>query len=64
MTREQAEFIKEFRVVLGYSWKNIHAEWIDEYENNTISKISKTEGKRLCNEAMEMLNERLDDGWK
>ena len=39
------------------------AEWIEEYENNTICKISKTEGKRLCNQAMEILNEKLEDGW-
>jgi|Wag4MinimDraft_6_1082665.scaffolds.fasta_scaffold69379_2 hypothetical protein len=63
MTREQAEFVKEFRVILGYSWRAVHREWCDEYEKNTIQKGNQQKGIELCNEAMELLNEKIEDGW-
>ena len=63
MTREQAEFVKEFRVILGYSWRAVHQEWCDQYENNTIKKGNQLKGIKLCNEAMELLNEKVEDGW-
>jgi hypothetical protein len=63
MTSEQAEFVKEFRVVLGYSWKEVHREWSEQYENNTILRGNQKKGIELCNEAMELLNEKIEDGW-
>ncbi len=64
MTREQAEFVKEFRVILGYSWKEVHREWSEQYENNTIQKGNQLKGMELCNEAMKLLNEKMQDGWE
>jgi len=62
MTSEQAKFVKEFRVVLGYSWKEVHREWSEQYENNTILKGNQKKGIELCNEAMKILNEKMDYG--
>ena len=77
---EVAEFIKELRVEKGYSYRKIHQEFQSQYVrekdwyfNPESLKLNgdtsyphgnQNEGKKLCDSAMKLLGESLEDGWE
>lgn len=79
MTREQALFVKKYRVEEEYTWRAVHREWQIQYEpkeewwyNSAIPKELQDEnvpnghqevGMELCYTAMQLLNEDEEMGW-
>jgi hypothetical protein len=80
MNLEIAEFIKELRVDKEFSHRKIHQEFQSEYIkekdwyfNPEVLKLNpdtsyphgnQNEGKKLCDTAMKLLGESLEDGWE
>jgi len=79
MTRFQALFIKLLRVRWDYSWRAVHAAYQVRYINKeswwfnpSLLKIipdksqphgNQIVGMDLCNDAINMLGEKVEDGW-
>lgn len=69
MTRFQALFVKYLRIRCDGSWRWVAAKYEDRYIHNNSFKIGLTHGgnqiigRDLCNEAMNMLGEKVEDGW-
>ena len=79
MTHFQALVVKYWRVREEYSWRMVHALWQKRYVpkeqwwfNDGLLKIDNDKtfphgnqiyGMDLCEEAMGLLNERVEDGW-
>ena len=61
MTRFQANFIKLLRVRHDYTWRAIAREWYERYGQYNPSH--QMFGQQLCNEAMELLGEKVEEGW-
>lgn len=69
MTRFQALFVKYLRVKCDGSWRWVAAK----YQMRYIDKVpfifettlggSQIDGMNLCSEAMNLLNEKVEDGW-
>ena len=61
ITLEQAKFIKNLRVVEGYTWRAVARDYSAQYmtsrSNNQILGIA------LCTSAMLLLEEQVEDGW-
>jgi hypothetical protein len=61
ITLEQAQFIKNLRVVEGYSWRAVARDYSEKYmEEKTTNQIL---GMNLCNSAMRLLGETMEDDW-
>lgn len=69
LTKQQAEFIKDLRVNKDYSWRAVARDVSGEYpelgvdgsvEFNVGNQI---DGIALCDAAMKLLNEKVEDGW-
>lgn len=69
MNNFQANFVKYLRVKCGGSWRWVAGKWEERYVDNTPFKFESTirgnqlVGLELCNKAMKMLNEKVEDGW-
>lgn len=61
ITLEQAQFIKNLRVVEGYSWRAVARDYSEKYmEEKTTNQIL---GMTLCTSAMIVLGETIEDDW-
>jgi hypothetical protein len=61
ITLEQAQFIKNLRVVEGYSWRAVARDYSEKYmEEKTTNQIL---GINLCTSAMRLLGETVEDDW-
>jgi hypothetical protein len=62
-TKEEAKMIKHWRIDRGCSWRKVAelaaAQWPDRH----IESGHQIEGRMLCDEAMDLLGEKIDDGW-
>lgn len=78
LTLEMAEFVKDLRVIKGYSWRAVHRDWQIKYIpkenwfiNSAIPPDFNTEkanghqpaAMELCDKCMMMLGEEIEDGW-
>lgn len=69
LTKEQAEFIKDLRVVKGYSWRAVARDVSGKYPELKINGSveynygNQIDGISLCDSAMQLLNEKVEDGW-
>lgn len=61
MTKFQALYIKVLRIRWDYTWRSIALEWFERY--NVYNIFHQQFGRDLCNEAMKLLNEKVEDGW-
>jgi hypothetical protein len=61
ITLEQAQFIKNLRVVEGYTWRAVARDYSEKYmDEKTNHQIL---GMNLCASAMRLLGEQVEDGW-
>jgi hypothetical protein len=61
ITLEQAQFIKNLRVVEGYTWRAVARDYSEKYmDEQTNHQIL---GMNLCESAMRLLGECVEDGW-
>lgn len=69
MTKFQALFIKYLRVKLGGSWRWVAAKYEMRYKDKLSFTHESTCGGNplygifLCDNAMVLLNENVEDGW-
>tara|TARA_R110002124_G_scaffold281430_1_gene455653 strand:+ start:8929 stop:9150 length:222 start_codon:yes stop_codon:yes gene_type:complete len=72
MTKFKALFIKLLRIKYDYSWRSIAREVDTRYNlkkpfNSTFYTLeansNQIDGIIYCNQAMEYLNEKIEDGW-
>lgn len=68
MTRFQALFIKYLRIRKEGTWRWISDEYIKRYKEYPFAMRGGLDGPQvngfnLCNEAMDVLNEKVEDGW-
>ena len=61
MTIEQAQEIKVWRTVEDCSWRTVASLFSAKY-NKTVS-TKQLYGAELCDEAMILLGESIEDGW-
>lgn len=61
LTKEQALFIKNLRVVEKHSWRSIARNFVIQYD--VQDNVSQMMGVMLCEAARKVLNESLEDGW-
>jgi hypothetical protein len=61
LTKEQALFVKNLRVVEGYSWRSIARQFISEYKID--EQVTQLMGALLCEAARQVLEESAEDGW-
>jgi hypothetical protein len=66
MTKEQAEWVRHWRVDYGYSWQAVAERVAKLFPSLNIKKYPtgdkcKTEGERLCQEAAEFFGENAGD---
>ena len=61
LNEEQAMFIKNLRVIDGYTWRAVARDYSEKYmEEKTNHQIL---GMNLCTSAMFLLGEQVEDGW-
>jgi hypothetical protein len=67
MTLSMAEDIKTWRVMLGYSWRAVATDFCLAYSSfskkNKIVDGNQISGMQLCDVAMKILNETIEQGW-
>lgn len=69
MTNFQANFVKYLRVKCDGSWRWVAGKWEERYVDSIPFNFKSTiggnqlVGLELCNKAMEILNEKVEDGW-
>lgn len=69
LTKEQADFIKNLRVREGYSWRAIARDVSAAYPELTVcgnkaeNQGNQIDGADLCEAAMLLLGEKVEDGW-
>jgi hypothetical protein len=79
MTIEEAVFIKDLRVNGDHTWRTIHIEYQLKYvpqeewyflpsvkkytTDRSIPSGNQLIGAELCEEAMKLLGETINDGW-
>lgn len=69
LTKEQAFFIKKLRVDKEYSWRAVARDVSAEYPelgvagNAEYNYGNQIDGMALCDAAMKMLGETIEDGW-
>lgn len=61
MTSEQAKHIKIWRTIDDCTWRTIALRYSAIYEKEVNS--NQFYGMELCDEAMKLLNESIEDGW-
>lgn len=61
MTLEQAQEIKIWRTVEDCSWRTVASLFSAKYLKETTS--NQLYGMELCDEAMILLDENIEDGW-
>ena len=61
LTKEQALEIKQWRVVENCSWHEISIRFTKKYEKD--QRPDSYFGMCITDDAMRMLNEKLEDGW-
>ena len=66
MTRFQALFVKYLRIKEDGTWRYVCKKYIERYPFSFYGKYiggNQLVGMDLCNEAMNVLNEKIEDGW-
>ena len=68
LTKKQADFIKNIRVNHEYSWRAVARDTKKEFPEMNIDSDGETYGNQLdgislCDAAMNLLNENVEDGW-
>lgn len=69
LDQEQAVFIKKLRVDNGYSWRAVARDVSEVFHNlkdiggSPVKSGNQIHGIALCDAAMNMLNETVEDGW-
>lgn len=69
MTKFQALYVKYLRVVCKGSWKWVASKYDNRYLYNLPFNYDSTwggnqlYGRELCNKAIDILGERVEDGW-
>lgn len=77
MTKFQALFVKLLRVKQDCSWRSVAAHYYNRYDREgNVKPMSEREdfkyftyggnqidGIQLCEEAMNLLDEKVEDGW-
>lgn len=69
LTKEQAEFVKELRVKNDCSWRAVARDVSEKYPelgvkgNKAENWGNQFDGIALCDAAMKLLNEKVEDGW-
>ena len=69
MTKFQALFVKYLRIRREGTWRYVSAMWHNRYDfgipfNENCGLIcNQLNGINLCDEAMNVLNEKIEDGW-
>ena len=69
MTKFQALFVKYLRIKCDGSWRWVAAKYEERYTLKIPFKLGMTSGgnqivgMNLCNEAMNILEEWVEDGW-
>jgi hypothetical protein len=69
LTKEQALFIKDLRVTKDYSWRAVARDVSGEYPELGVSGSveynmgNQIDGIALCDAAMKLLGESIEDGW-
>jgi hypothetical protein len=61
MTTKQANDIKQWRTVEDCSWRTVASLFSAKYNETVIS--NQLYGMELCDEAMKLLEEEIEDGW-
>jgi hypothetical protein len=63
LNKNQAECIKHWRCNLGYSWRGIARLVDDHFPELKANSGNQIDGMQLCEDAMNLLNEKVGDGW-
>lgn len=69
LTKEQALFVKKLRVEKEYSWRAVARDVSAEYPelgvdgNIDQNRGNQIDGIALCDAAMNLLGETIEDGW-
>lgn len=68
LTKEQAKFIKTLRVEKEYSWRAVARDTKKRFPEMDIDSDGETYGNQidgisLCDAAMDLLKENIQDGW-
>lgn len=69
LTKEQALFIKKLRVEKDYTWRAVARDVSAEYPalgvdgNIEYNYGNQIDGRALCDAAMNLLGENVEDGW-
>lgn len=63
MTTFQALFVKYLRIRKEGTWRLIAIQYSIRYNGGYSNKGLQMYGLNLCNEAMNKLNEKVEDGW-
>ena len=68
MTKLQALYVKWLRIRCEGTWRFIANEYIKRYKEYPFAMSggldgTQVNGLNLCNEAMDVLNENVEDGW-
>jgi len=63
MTKFQALFIKYLRIRKEGTWRWIAIQYSIRYTGGYSNKNLQMYGLYLCNTAMDVLNEKVEDGW-
>jgi len=69
MTRFQALYVKYLRIICGGSWRWVAGKYSERYYQKLPFTIELTyggnqiDGMQLCSDAMDLLKEKIEDGW-
>ena len=69
MTRFQALYIKYLRITCDGSWRWVAGKYSERYYQKLPFKMESTsggdqmDGIELCGEAMDLLDEKVENGW-
>lgn len=63
LTKEQAIFIKWLRVHQDHTWRAVAREFTEKYPELEYPTDNQIVGRDLCEEAMVLLDEVVNQGW-
>lgn len=63
LTEEQAVQIRHWRNQQGYSWRMVAEQTAAMWPEMKLFPPSQAKGIQLCDAAMELLGETVEDGW-
>lgn len=63
LTAEQAQFIKDLRIHQEFTWRSVANAFREKYPDFGIRYESSIDGANLCEQAMKLLEEEVEDGW-